>query len=52
MWLGQFWLQSYPDANTNAGNHTITDSGSNSQPVANSYADARPIQCFHHWPGG
>ena len=54
MWLGQFWFQSGPDAdgNANSGNHTITYSSSNAQPVTNSVPDAQPIECGHHGTRG
>jgi hypothetical protein len=51
MWLGQFWGQ--PNSNTNSGNYTIADSGSNSQRVANSYTFAHAESRFcHYWPSG
>jgi hypothetical protein len=56
MWFGQFRFQSNsytnPDSNANAGNYTIADSSSNARAITNSYADARAIECFHHWPSG
>jgi hypothetical protein len=50
LWLGQFWFESYSDADS--GNYTVTYASSNSQSIANAYAHARTIECGDHGPGG
>ena len=50
MRLGQFEFQSKPE--THAGNYTVADSSSNSQPVTNSIPDAGTIECRDHGARG
>lgn len=50
MWLGQFQLESNPNANS--GNYTLPHARSNSQPVTNSYPDASAIERCDHWTRG